>query len=152
MARPDPRIVFSRRYDVGFFGLERLHPFDSRKYGRAYRLLRRRFGRRLKAASVTPDRPIARDELLAVHTAEYLAKLKDPAYLARALEVPPVRRAPAWVTDWCVLRPVRWAARGTVLAVREAVRGALAVNLSGGYHHAGPDRGEGFCLYNDLAL
>ena len=40
-----PRIVYTRHYNIGFFGLERLHPFDSRKYGRAYRALRRRFGR-----------------------------------------------------------------------------------------------------------
>ena len=41
------RIVYSRRYNIGFFGLERLHPFDSRKYGRAWGRLRRHFGRQL---------------------------------------------------------------------------------------------------------
>ena len=66
--------------------------------------------------------------------------------------MPPVALVPARVTDWCVLRPMRWAAMGTVVAARAAVAHGLAVNLSGGYHHAGPDRGEGFCIYNDIAL
>ena len=39
-----PRIVFSPQYDITLFGLERLHPFDSRKYGRAWAALREEFG------------------------------------------------------------------------------------------------------------
>lgn len=148
----DPRIVYSRRYDIGFFGLERLHPFDTRKYSRAYRLLKRQFGRRLQRALIVPSRPVTAEELLAVHTREYLDRLRSPAYLAGALEVPQVRRLPGWVTDWCVLRPMRWATMGTILAARAAIEHGLAVNLSGGYHHAGPDRGEGFCVYNDIAM
>lgn len=150
-----PRVVYSRRYDIGFFGLERLHPFDTRKHSRAYALLRRRLGRsKLNQVTLAPPRPLTEDELLAVHTPQYLRRLREPAYLARALEVPPVARIPAWLTDWCVLRHMRWSAMGTLVAAREAVRGGcgLAVNLSGGYHHAGPDRGEGFCVYNDVAL
>lgn len=47
---------------------------------------------------------------------------------------------------------MRWAVRGTILAVREAVRRGVAINLSGGYHHAKPERGEGFCIYSDIAI
>ena len=31
-----PRVVYSRHYNIGLLGIERLHPFDSRKYGRAW--------------------------------------------------------------------------------------------------------------------
>lgn len=41
---------------------------------------------------------------------------------------------------------------GTILAAREALQCGLAVNLSGGYHHARPDGGEGFSVYADVAL
>lgn len=41
---------------------------------------------------------------------------------------------------------------GTMLAAREAVASGFAVNLGGGYHHAKPDNGEGFCIYADIAL
>ena len=58
------RIVYSRHYDIGFFGLERLHPFDSRKYSRAWKVLRREFGRDLAKLHVRPASPVSREELL----------------------------------------------------------------------------------------
>lgn len=147
-----PRIVYARQYNIGFFGVERLHPFDSKKYGRAYHALRQRFGRDLERRTLAPKRPISRDELLWLHLPRYLDALRNPQYLARALEVPLIQKLPARLTDRFVLRPMRWATAGTILAAREAMRCGLAINLSGGYHHAGPDRGEGFCIYNDIAL
>ncbi len=41
---------------------------------------------------------------------------------------------------------------GTVAAARAALAGGAAVNLAGGTHHAFPDRGEGFCVFNDVAV
>jgi histone deacetylase 11 len=54
--------------------------------------------------------------------------------------------------DWRVLRPMRWATAGTILAAREALKSGLVINLSGGYHHASPEKGEGFSIYADAAL
>jgi histone deacetylase 11 len=47
---------------------------------------------------------------------------------------------------------MRWATMGTVVAAKEARRHGFAVNLGGGYHHAKPHGGEGFCVYSDIAL
>ena len=146
------RVVYSRHYNLGFFGLERLHPFDSQKYGRAWRVLRRRLGTSLSAIHVRPRGPVSRDDLLTVHTPAYLDRLRLSPYVARAIEVPPVRKLPAWMVDWRVLKPMRWATQGTVAAAREALQHGLVVNLGGGFHHAKPDVGEGFCLYADAAL
>ena len=41
---------------------------------------------------------------------------------------------------------------GTVVAARHAAGGGLGVNLAGGYHHARPELGHGFCIYNDVAI
>ena len=49
---------------------------------------------------------------------------------------------------------------GTVPAIRgrdhggsqAALEDGVAMNLSGGTHHAFPDRGEGFCVFNDVAV
>jgi histone deacetylase 11 len=146
------RIVYSRRYNIRAFGLEKLHPFDSQKYGGAFRLLKRRLGKRLREMWVWPRQAIRRDELLRVHTAEYLQRLRQPDYVARALEIPQAGALPGRVLDWCVLRPMRWGTMGTILAAREALAGGLAINLSGGYHHAKPNGGEGFCIYADIPL
>ena len=146
------KIVYSRHYDMGFFGLERLHPFDSRKYSRVWRCLKREFGLQLRELHVKPDRPVSREELLRVHSAKYLEQLRSPKYVASALELPIVAKLPHFIIDRCILRPMRWGTMGSMLAVREAINDGVAVNLSGGYHHAKPNQGEGFCIYADIAL
>lgn len=147
-----PKVVYSRHYNIGFYGLERLHPFDTRKYGRVWRLLHQHFGRRLSEMKIATDRAASRDELLLVHSEAYLNKLRDSSYLARALEVPIVSRTPGWLVDRHVLKPMRWATRGTMQAAEAALDEGLAVNLSGGYHHAKPDEGEGFSIYADIGI
>jgi len=146
------RVVYSPHYNIGFYGLERLHPFDSRKYGRAWKLLQRHFGKSLRQLTVRPKRAANDDELKLVHTPEYLLKLRDSKYVAAALEVPLIATLPGWVIDWHVLRPMRWATRGTVIAAQQSLQHGFAVNLSGGYHHAKPTSGEGFSIYSDIGI
>ncbi len=66
--------------------------------------------------------------------------------------MPAARRVPAWALDWLVLRPMRLAAGGTVLACRLALERGLAINLGGGYHHASAAKGGGFCVYADIPI
>jgi histone deacetylase 11 len=128
------RVAYARQYNIGFAGVERLHPFDARKYGHAYTALRLEFGRELKRRTLRPRRPATREQLLSVYAPQYLAKLRDRAYVARSLEVPPLRRVPGLLLDRAVLRPMRWATAGTILAAREAIASrGLSINLSGGY-------------------
>ncbi|MFT5126642.1 MAG: histone deacetylase 11 [Rhodothermales bacterium] len=47
---------------------------------------------------------------------------------------------------------MRWATRGTVLAADAAMRHGFVINIGGGFHHAKPDDGEGFCIYSDIGL
>jgi histone deacetylase 11 len=146
------RIIYSPRYNIGFFGLEKLHPFDSRKYGRAWKRMREELGKRLDASWVRPKRKANREELLLVHSEQYLRRLRNSTYVAQALELAPVRFLPSSLVHWAVLNPMLWATRGTILAAEQALVCGLAVNLGGGFHHAKPDGGEGFCIYNDIAI
>jgi histone deacetylase 11 len=61
-------------------------------------------------------------------------------------------RLPAAFIDWRVLRPMRYATGGTILASRMALDSGLAINLAGGYHHASPSWGDGSCVYADIPL
>ena len=146
------RIIYARQYNIGLLGLERLHPFDSRKFGRAWRCLRKHFGKHLQEMAVRPPGPVRQEQLLRVHEAAYLERLRDPACVSAALELPQAGRLPGRLLDHAVLRPMRWAAMGSIVAAHEAMNHGLAVNLGGGYHHAGRERGEGFCIYSDIAL
>jgi histone deacetylase 11 len=143
-------LVYGPKYNITAFGLERLHPFDGRKYRRIHDWLVRQ-GLRRQGDFVCP-RPVSHNELLRFHTPDYLRSLRNRRALARILEVPVIRYLPGWLVDWTVLRPMRWATGGTILACRLAVEKGLAINLGGGLHHAGSDRGGGFCTYADVPL
>jgi histone deacetylase 11 len=146
------RVVYHPRYNLGFPGAQRLHPFDLRKFSRAWHVLRKELGRRLDELHVPVERPVSDEQLLLVHTPEYLQSLRQSAVVAQAIEVPALRRAPWWLLDRFVLQPMRWATAGSMAAGRAALESGLAFNLGGGFHHAKPACGEGFSIYNDIAV
>ena len=114
-------LVYTRRYNIGFLGLERLHPFDSRKYGRAWRAVGRVARKLRDRAWLRVPRPASIADLAAVHDPAYLESLRDTRVLAAALELPFVRRLPGWAVRWAVLRPMRWAVAGSLVAARAAL-------------------------------
>jgi acetoin utilization deacetylase AcuC-like enzyme len=87
-------------------------------------------------------------QLRLVHTAAYLAEIRRPETLARLLFLDPEH---PW--DQRLIEPFLYAAGGTVAAAEAAVRtGGIGANLSGGYHHAQPEKAEGFCAVADVAI
>jgi histone deacetylase 11 len=143
-------IVYDSSYNITACGLERLHPFDSAKYRRIHDWLIRQ-GLRKPADFVVPQ-PCTREELLSVHDPAYLRSLRKSRVLARIFEVPPAAFVPSQLLNWRVLRPMRRATGGTILACRLALEQGLSINLGGGYHHASGNRGGGFCVYADVPL
>ena len=86
------------------------------------------------------------DDLLLVHTPEYVAQVTDgtlPAAEQRRIGLP-------W-SERFVERAYR-VVRGTCEAAEAALVHGVAMNLAGGTHHAFPHRGEGFCTFNDVAV
>lgn len=147
-----PKVVYSQGYDIKFLGLEKLHPFDSCKYSRAWRVLADRFGDRLIANSLTPVAPATAEILQLVHTTDYLKNLQRSHFVAQSLELDSLGFLPIGILDSRVLKPMRLATMGTVMASEAALEFGVAINLSGGYHHASAERGEGFCIYSDIAI
>ena len=86
------------------------------------------------------------EDLLLVHTAEYLDKL------FRGLLAPAEQRRLGFPWSPALVRRARLAARGTLQVARHALQGGIAANLAGGSHHAFPDHGEGYCALNDVAM
>ena len=147
-----PQIVYSPNYDIRFLGLEKLHPFDSCKYSRTWESLLATFGAPLKALQIQPERAVTLEELRTIHTDAYLQKLKHAPYVAKVLELPELGFLPQCLLEKHVLKPMQLATAGTVMAAQAAIKHSIAINLSGGYHHASSDRGEGFCVYSDTAI
>jgi acetoin utilization deacetylase AcuC-like enzyme len=87
-----------------------------------------------------------RDELLRVHTVEYVAAVDTGTLTPEQLRRLGFPWSPALVE-----RSYR-AVGGTCEAALYAVDHGIAMNLAGGTHHAFADRGEGFCVFNDVAV
>ena len=85
-------------------------------------------------------------DLLLVHTPRYLDALAAGTLTAAEERRMGLPQSPALV------RRSRLAVQGTVNAALMALHDGLAGNLAGGTHHAMPDRGEGFCVLNDVAV
>jgi acetoin utilization deacetylase AcuC-like enzyme len=89
---------------------------------------------------------VSREDLLLVHTVDYVDRFTNGALTGdeeRRLGFP-------W-SDALVERSYR-AAGGTREATRAALDHGIAMNLAGGTHHAFPSHGEGFCVFNDVAI
>ncbi|MBZ5522974.1 MAG: histone deacetylase [Acidobacteriia bacterium] len=94
---------------------------------------------------LTPQ-PAPDEDILLVHTPEYVRKLKTGTLSPleeRQMEVP---YSPALVKAFWL------AAGGSTLAAEHALKDGICVNIGGGFHHAFPDHGEGFCVIHDVAV
>ena len=146
------KIIYSPEYDLLPRGFGVLHPFDVRKYSRAWKEVERFLLPDFKSHWIQPASTIAEAALLRVHTQQYLDSLANSTVVASIVEVALARFLPAIFLDKYLLQPMRYACEGTRLATQYALDGAMVMNMSGGYHHAFADHGEGFCVYADAAV
>jgi len=120
------------------------HVFPTRKY----RLVRDRLLAEgtIQAADLREPAPASDEDVRLVHTVDYVRKintgsLSDDEQLVLEVPFSPALRVATWLC-----------AGGSTLAGRLALERGIAVHLGGGFHHAFPDHGEGFCLINDVAI
>lgn len=132
------KFVFSKQYyaDIG------LHVFPIVKYQKIYHELTSSH-HLPDELFVTPE-PATRDELLLVHTEDYLKDLEHLRWSERTLasELPLTRE---------IVDMFKLSCGGTILAARLAVQEGCVVHIGGGFHHAFAGKAEGFCYLNDLA-
>ncbi|HKH98879.1 MAG TPA: histone deacetylase [Candidatus Sulfotelmatobacter sp.] len=90
--------------------------------------------------------PASDQDILLVHTPEYVEKLKTGTLSQREemeMEVPYSRD----------LADAFWlAAGGSILAAQQCLTDKVSISIGGGFHHAFPDHGEGFCMIHDVAV
>ncbi len=144
-------IVYSDDYNIRFFGFQKLHPFDTEKYQKIVLHLK-------NTLAITdeqlykPTNEISERELLKVHSKAYLQSLENKQNIAQVAEMGLLAKLPLFVLKNKLLKPIKKAVAGTLLAGELALKHSWAINLSGGYHHAKRDKGEGFCFFADINL
>ena len=120
------------------------HVFPAEKYQRVHKRL-------LETGVAEPNdfvapQPASDQDILLVHTPQYVHKLKTGTLSAREeleMEIP---YSPELVRAFWL------AAGGSMLAADYALNDGIAINIGGGFHHAFPDHGEGFCMIHDVAV
>jgi acetoin utilization deacetylase AcuC-like enzyme len=120
------------------------HIFPIRKFELVRDLLLKE-GTLRKEEIFAPD-PAKVEDLLLVHTEDYITRL-----VAGTLTAKEIRKLGLPWSESLVRRSFH-AISGTVNAARISIESGIASNLAGGTHHAYPDRGEGFCVLNDIAV
>jgi len=95
-------------------------------------------------ALVRPE-PVTEQDLLRVHTPEYLAAIKtgEPRDLAQSQKFP-------WSPE--LFPSVCLTGGGCLAAARQALKDGVSAALVSGFHHACADHGEGFCTFNGLVV
>ncbi len=130
--------------DGYYVALPPRHPFPMGKFPALHRLLLREG--LIAPGDVVAPREVDWSDLLLVHTDDYLRR-----FASGALTKQEERRQGLPWSD-ALVRRSRLAVRGTINAAVMALQDGLAANLAGGTHHAFPGHGEGFCLFNDVAV
>lgn len=147
----NPQIVYHKNYDISFFGLEKiLHYFDTHKYSKVFNYLVK--NNIISKNAIHTPTIIDDEQLLTIHTQKYLQSLENSQTIAQVTGVPLLRIIPNFLLRKKILEPMKYATAGTVLAAQLAMKHGLAINLSGGYHHAKANCGEGFCFFADIPL
>lgn len=100
----------------------------------------------LRADEIFAPEPAKVEDLLLVHTEDYITRLVDGELTAKEIR----KLGLPWSES--LVRRSFHAISGTINAARDALESGIASNLAGGTHHAYPDRGEGFCVLNDVAV
>jgi len=134
------QLVYHPRYDLNLGD----HVFPARKYRLIHdRLIAQRFA---EPGDFVEPQPVSDADVLRVHDPGWVHRLKTGT-LSEAeiikLEIPYSR---AMVEGFWL------ATGGTILAARKALRDRIGFNIGGGFHHAFPGHGEGFCAIHDVAI
>jgi acetoin utilization deacetylase AcuC-like enzyme len=126
------------------FPLPEGHRFPVAKYAMLREAV---IAERIVTADRVLDAPRVDDDALElVHTHDYVRRFREGA-----LDAAELRRIGFPWSEALVERSYR-AVGGTIAAARHALTHGVAMNLAGGTHHAFPDHGEGFCVFNDVAV
>jgi acetoin utilization deacetylase AcuC-like enzyme len=134
------KLVYRPGYDLNLGA----HVFPSQKF----RLIKERLiadGIAAESDILAPE-AASDEDVLRVHTPDYVRKLKNGTLTHAEIMRMEVPYSLALV-DACWL-----AAGGSILAGQRALKDGVASNIGGGFHHAYPDHGEGFCVLHDVAI
>ena len=134
------KLVYHNGYDLNLGE----HVFPSQKY----RLIRDRFLEEhfAEPADFIEPQPASDADILRVHDPGWVQRLKTGTLSVEEILKLEIPYSPEMVAGFWL------ATGGSILAARNALRERIGFNIGGGFHHAFPGHGEGFCAIHDVAV
>lgn len=119
-------IVYSPAYDIDLFGIEKVHPFDTKKWSKIATSVRsfllRNGGSRYEIHFLEPKRCITRRELSLVHSASFVRRMHhSKRAIASAAESFLLLLIPMPVIRSRLVKPIKWQVSGSILASKVAM-------------------------------
>jgi acetoin utilization deacetylase AcuC-like enzyme len=132
-------LYYSPKYEIDLRG----HVFPTSKYRLIKELLTKQG---IPKESFQEPNEAKDEDILLVHTKEYVEKLKTGTFSIDEIykmEIPYQKemKEPVWICS-----------QGTISASFDALKDKIGIHIGGGFHHAYPDHGEGFCILNDHSI
>lgn len=145
-------LVFHCAYQSDLSVLGTRVAFAQDRGAKVLKKLREEFAGTIDEVLVKP-RPATFKQLELAHSQAHLEGLKEPESWRKIFgtDKPLERNKENLNTLRKLFREYRLKTGGTITAARLALKHGLAANLGAGYHHAYRDRGDGFCIINDIA-
>ena len=139
-------LFYSFEYQIDFTDKAERKSFDTQKFRKIIKVLREK--KIVRFRDLIVPTPITDEDLLLVHTKKYIDWIKRPLNLQQVLNTDYLT-----IFDEDIFNIFKYIAAGTYEGAKLALETKLpSFNLSGGFHHARADRGEGFCPINDIAI
>ncbi len=137
--RSFPKFIYSNKYWINIGN----HVFPVAKYRFIYEYL---IKKGIKKKYILTPSPATDEDIHLVHIPKYVKKLKTGTLSPREMMILELPYSPELANfAWLFVG-------GTIETFYQAVKEGLAIHIGGGFHHAFPDHGEGFCIFNDTAI
>lgn len=131
------KVVYSPKYEVDLGK----HPFDTR----IYRLIKEKLQNNFPYLEFVEPQKVPIEFIYSVHTKDYVDKILNLNLSFEEilkLEIPLTKQ---------IVESALVCIGGTILAAELSLKQKVGIHIGGGFHHAYPDHGEGFCIFNDIA-
>lgn len=134
------KIVYSPKYEVDIGP----HVFPTLKF----RLIKEKLvnSKIIDESQIVEPEMVSDEDILLVHTKQWVEKIK----YGKVTYFDEMRLELPYSNDLMVSSLI--CAQGTILACEHSLKQNVGIHIGGGFHHSYPDHGEGFCVFNDIAI
>ena len=122
-------IIYRSEVNIGFLGIEELHTFDSKKFGKIATALSNGC---MKNKNFIKAKKATMEQIYSIHSKKYIEKLNDSKYVSEILMLQLLENVPNFMLWYIILNPLLYHVGATILGGEIALKSKWSICLSGG--------------------